>query len=317
MKVLLVAHEKSNLLDALINYLESEVIEYALSDSLENVENDITNIIYINEENDSGDLAKIYKRNIVVISAKKVVVKNAKSVINYVVTPLVNDQNVYSEVQEEYLFRNGIYRTILKIIGDLLINVNDYDGLVYDLSEIKSKPDEWIFNFESINETYHWLSNKNRNLPDNCVQKVISFYSDKVYNDSLNEINYLSDKLLNIKKKKNIIDIFICNKEEIENYHNNYFFKILFKNISDTYSIYLVDKDELMNNDLSIYNRLRDGIIVYNDCVYRDTYDDEKSLGVVDCKKETIEEYDKYFDYVLEKYGHKVNMESDVDEFFR
>lgn len=317
MKVLLVAKNKSNLYDALINYLESEVIEYVLSDNLEEIANEITNIIYINEDDDLEQLTKIYKRNIVIISAKKEIVKNAKSIINYVITPLVNDNNVYSEVQEEYLFRNGAYRTILKIVGDLLININDYEGLIYDLCEIKSKPDEWIFSFESINETYHWLSSKNRKLPDGCVQKVVSFYSDKVYNDSLNEINYLSDKVLNIKKKKNIIDIFIFNKDELQSYRNNYFFKILFKNISDTYSIYLVDKDELMKNDFNIYNRLRDGIIVYNDCVYRDTYDDEISLGVVDCKKESIEEYNKYFDYILKQYGHKVNVGSDVDEFFR
>lgn len=101
--------------------------------------------------------------------------------------------------------------------------------MVFDLLEIKSKPDEWIFSFDSINETYHWLSNKNRKLSDDCVQKVISFYSDKVYNDSLNEINYLSDKLLNIKKHKKIIDIFICNKEELINYSNNYFLRCYLK----------------------------------------------------------------------------------------
>lgn len=316
MKVLLVAKSKSNLLDAILNYLESEVIEYSLIDDIDEVESDITNIIYINENDNIERLTKIYKRDIIVISTKKNIVNNAKSVINYIITPLIDDHNIYSEVQEEYLFRNGIYHTILKIIGELLININSYEGIIYDLSEIKLKPDEWIFSFESINETYHWLSNKNRKLPDEFIQKVISFYSSKVYNDSLNEINYLSDKLFNIKKKKNIIDIFICNKDEFVSYQNNYFFNVLFKNVSDIYSIYLVDKDALMKRDLSIYNRLRDGVIVYNDCVYRDTYDDEISLGIVDCKKESIEEYDRYFDYILKEYGHKVSMESDVDEFF-
>lgn len=90
---------------------------------------------------------------------------------------------------------------------------------------------------------------------------------------------------------------------------------MLFKNISDTYSIYLVNKDELMRKDLSIYNRLRDGIIIYDDCVYRDTYDDEISLGVVDCKQETILEYSKYFDYILKEYGRKVERGGEKDEF--
>lgn len=317
MKVAVVTKSKSNLRDALISYLESEVIDYVLIENLDNIQNDVSNVIYINESGSCEKLVKLCKKNIIVISKEKVIIDNLKSVVNYVVTPLVEDYNVYSEVQEEYLFRSGVYQIILKIIGELLENINGYEGIVYDLREIKSKPDEWIFSFESINETYHWLSNKNRKLTNDCTQKVVSFYSDKVYNDSLSEINYLSDKLLNIKKKKHIIDVFVCNKEELKSYQNNYFFKILFKNVSDTYSIYLVDKEEFMKRDVDIYNRLRDGIIIYSDCVYRDTYDDEISLGVVDCKTESIDEYNKDFDYILKQYGHKVNVESDVDEFFR
>lgn len=317
MKVLLVAKEKSNLLDALVNYLESEVIEYKLVTKIDTIESDFTNIIYVAYDDIKDELNKIYQREIILISQDKMIVNKPKSVINYIVTPLINDHNCYSEVQEEYLFRNGSYSSFLKIVGDILVNASSYEGIVYDLREVKSKPDEWIFKFESINETYHWLSNKSRKLPDDCVQKIVSFYSTKVYNDSLNEINYLSDKLLNIKKNKNIIDIFICDKDELKSYQNNYFFKVLFKNISDTYLIYLIDKKEIMSKDLNIYNRLRDGIIIYNDCVYRDTYDDEISLGVVDCKRESIDEYNNYFDYILKEYGKKINMESDVDEFFR
>lgn len=315
MKILLVAKNRNNLLDAIISYLDSEVLDYELVSTFENIESDITNIIYVSDGGNLEVLSKIYKRNIIVVSLEKEIVNNPKSVINYIVTPLVDDKNVYTEVQEEYLFRNGNYQVLRKILGDLIVNNNSFDGMIFDLSAIKAKPDEWIFSFDSINETYHWLSNKNRNLPDNCVQKVISFYSDKVYNDSLNEINYLSDKLLNIKKHKNIIDIFICNKEELKSYSENYFFKILFKNVCDTYSIYLVNKDELIRKDGDIYNRLRDGIIIYDDCVYRDTYDDEISLGVVDCKQETIDEYNKYFDYILNQYGRKVELGGGKNEF--
>jgi len=50
-------------------------------------------------------------------------------------------------------------------------------------------------------------------------------------NDSLNEINYLSEKLLNIKRGQNIIDIFILTEEEYKKYKENFFFKVLTKNI--------------------------------------------------------------------------------------
>lgn len=150
-------------------------------------------------------------------------------------------------------------------------------------------------------------------MKKNFTQKIVSFYSDKVYNDSLNEINYLSEKLLNIKKKQHIIDLFVLTKEEFEEYKTNYFYKTLLNNISDTYNIYFVDKNAFMANDLDIYNRLIDGIIIYEDCVYQDTYSDEISLGFVDCKEETIKKYNDYFDYVLEKYGQKISVGGVID----
>lgn len=151
----------------------------------------------------------------------------------------------------------------------------------------------------------------NRTTNYNFTQKNISFYSDKVYDDSVREINYLTEQIMNIKDKKNLIDIFILDREEYNTLRKNYFFKSLAKNLSDTYSIYLIDKNEILNNDSDLLDKLRDGIIIYEDCIYKDTYDDEFSLGYVDCKRKTVEEYSKYFDYILEKYGKKLTWEVD------
>lgn len=187
--------------------------------------------------------------------------------------------------------------------------------MIYDLTELKSIPNNWIFNFDSINDTYAWLLKKNKMLPNNFVRKVINFYNDKVYDDSLREINYLAQKLVEIKDGKNVIDIFICNKDELKIFEKNYFFKLLIKNISPTYRFYLIDKDKILENDKNLVTKLKDGVSIYNDCIYRDTYDDEFSLGYVDCNIDTIKQYNEYFDYILNKYGIEIKVESDLNEF--
>ena len=58
--------------------------------------------------------------------------------------------------------KKGIY---LEKLSELLENVNNYNGHIYELIELK--PNNWIFVFESINDIYHWLSKKNKMLPYN------------------------------------------------------------------------------------------------------------------------------------------------------
>ncbi len=306
-KIVIKAQRESNLLD-----MENESIEYIITDTISKIDKDITAIIYLNE-NDINNISLNVKVPVILISNERKLVKDTKSVVNYIITDLIIDNNSYTSVQKEYLFSKGIYHSFLKVIEELLNNIDVYNGIIYDITEIKKKPDDWIFKFDSINETYKWLAKKNITMKKNFTQKVVSFYSDKVYNDSLNEINYLSEKLLNIKKKQHIIDMFVLTKEEFEEYKTNYFYKTLLNNISNTYNIYFVDKNAFMANDLDIYNRLVDGIIVYEDCVYQDTYSDEISLGFVDCKEETIKKYNEYFDYVLEKYGQKISIGGVID----
>lgn len=314
-KVIIRATNQSNLLKAIINYMESEKIEYSVQESLVKTADNIKNVIYIKD--DSKEISDFFENkslSFIVISDKKGII-DSKANINYIVTNLVYDKTKYTDVQNEYLYKKGIYRIFLEKLGELLENANNYNGMIYDLTELKSIPNNWIFSFESINDTYSWLSKKNKMLPNNFVRKVINFYNDKVYDDSLREINYLTEKLMEIQNGENVIDIFICTKDELNLFKKNYFFKLLIKNICSTYKFYLIDKDKLLANDKDLATKLMDGIAIYNDCIYRDTYDDEFSLGYVDCNENTIKEYNMYFDYILNKYGVEIKLESDLNEF--
>ncbi|MCI8347417.1 MAG: hypothetical protein HFJ12_05695 [Bacilli bacterium] len=315
-KIWIQASKKSNLLDSLIYYMEIEKIDYVISSTQQKPNNDITNIIYIRDD-DKSNLIEEENIPIIYIERQKNILYERKQMINYIITNLVDDDTNYTSVQKEYLFKKGIYSIFLQKIGELLENIHDYNGMIYDLTEIKSIPDNWIFNFDSIAETYSWLSKMNQALPDNFPRMVVNFYSDKVYNDSLKEINYLTEKIMEIKSKKNIIDLFICTKEELNLLRKNYFFKLLLKNISDTYRLYLVDKKKLENNEENVLSQLLDGVIIYPDCIYKDTYQDELSLGYVDCNQKTIGKYQEYFEYVKDKYGYKLESESDIDEFLK
>ncbi len=304
--------ENNNILDLIKLYLDTEKIEYFVVDKIDEGE-EFSNLIYIlNDVLDKPNI--LFSAPTIMISSEKCIFKNQTS-INYIITDLIKDETYYSDVQMNYLLKNGIYNVFIQKLGELLENQNNYNGLIYDLREVKNNTDDWIFKFDSITETYEWLSKKNKKLDNKFVRKVINFYSEKVYDDSLREINYLTEKLLEIKDKKNVIDIFICTKEELHKFRENYFFKMLIKNICDTYKIFLIDKEVLSKNESEIYNNFLDGIAIYDDCVYRDTYSDEFSLGYVDCKKEIISLYNDYFDYVIKKYGHQITMESDLDEF--
>lgn len=313
-KVIIRATNQSNLLKAIIDYMESEKIDYDVQTTLLNTINNIEKIIYIDDGTDFNNFLENKDLSVIVISDTKRMIDSRLN-INYIITNLVHDRTKYTDVQNEYLFKKGIYHIFLEKLGELLENANNYDGMIYDLTELKPIPNNWIFNFDSINDTYYWLSKKNKMLPKSFIRKVINFYDDKVYDDSLREINYLTEKLMEIKDGKNVIDIFICNKDELKLFEKNYFFKLLIKNISPTYKFYLIDKAKLLENEKDLVTELKDGIAIYNDCVYRDTYDDEFSLGYVDCNASTIEKYNKYFDYILDKYGIEIKVESDLNEF--
>lgn len=306
-KVLIISNNKSNLLDAIKYSFDQEQIEYVVVKDNYKIDKDITNIIVVGKSEIPSS-----KVPLILFEESKVVLSNRRGITNYVITNLVNDVTDYTDVQKEYLFKRGIYNSIMKKLMELLDEENVIDGLIIDFSECKNEPSDWVFNFDSISETYTWLSAKTKNLKNNFVQKTINFYHDKIYNDAIKEINYLAEKIMDIKNKKHILDIFICTKEELGILKNNYFFKLLVKNISNNYKLYIIDREKLSKEEPQIYSSILDGVSIYNDCVYIDTYEDEYSLGFVDCKEETIKKYNEYFDYILEKYAKRIDSESDI-----
>lgn len=310
-KILIVTKRKNTLLESIIYVLEREKIEYKISDTINQLE-EITNIIYLDyDELIPFESLKDKKVPIIMIENRKKIIKEYPGTINYVIIELLDDEISYTSVQKEYLFKKGTYAILLEKILELLNNDSHYNRMIYDLTEIKTTPEDWIFHFDSIRDTYDWLLKKNASLPDDFIRKGINFYSDKVYDDSLREINYLTQKLMDIKSGRKSIDLFICTGNEIRKFLDNYFFRMLVKNISPTYQIYLVNRRKLEEEEPEIFSKLLDGITIYDDCVYRDTYDDEFSLGFVDCNQKTIDEYNKYFDYIMDKYGDKVGLERD------
>lgn len=313
-KVQIVTKKENILLESIIYLFERERIEYQISDSINQLE-DITNIICLGYD-ESLTLAYVNEKEIpiIIIEDQKKIIKNDSGVINYIITNLFSDDTIYTSVQKDYLFQKGAYAVFLEKVLELLNNNSNYNGMIYDLTEIKTIPKDWIFHFESIRDTYDWLLKKNDSLPDNLIRKGINFYSEMVYDDSLREINYLTQKLVDIKNKKRSIDLFICTKEELHKFSNNYFFQMLLKNISFTYQIYFINRVELEEKESDLVSKLLDGVAIYDDCVYRDTYDDENSLGFVDCNQKTVEEYNRYFDYVMNTYGNKINIDGDIDE---
>lgn len=313
-KVQIVTKKENILLESIIYLFERERIEYQISDSINQLE-DITNIICLGYD-ESLTLAYVNEKEIpiIIIEDQKKIIKNDSGVINYIITNLFSDDTIYTSVQKDYLFQKGAYAVFLEKVLELLNNNSNYNGMIYDLTEIKTIPKDWVFHFESIRDTYDWLLKKNDSLPDNLIRKGINFYSEMVYDDSLREINYLTQKLVDIKNKKRSIDLFICTKEELHKFSNNYFFKMLLKNISSTYQIYFINRVELEEKESDLVSKLLDGVAIYDDCVYRDTYDDENSLGFVDCNQKTVEEYNRYFDYIMNTYGNKINMDGDIDE---
>lgn len=316
-KVLIKRGLQTNIIDAFTSYFDSEKIEYVVADTLDTMEKDITNIIYICDDMNKDEISLKEKIPLIFVSNTKKIIETEDCVINYIVTELVEDNNHYSDVQKEYLFTKGIYHIFLQKVQELLDNKDNYHSMIYDMTQIKLAPYNWIFHFDSISDTYYWLSKKNQSMKEDFVRRAINFCSDKVYDDSLREINYLTEKIMDIKKGRKSMDLFIGTKEELKILKSNYFFRALLKNISSTYHIYLIDKKKLEEKNPPMMEKVLDGICIYDDCIYRDTYEDEISLGYVDCNQEVIEEYQHYFDVLKKEYGYQIRSEGDMDEFLK
>ena len=129
-------------------------IEYKISDTINQLE-EITDIIYLDyDELLPFESLKDKKVPIIMIENRKKVIKDYLGTINYVITELLDDEISYTSVQKEYLFKKGTYAILLEKILELLNNNSHYNRMIYDLTEIKTTPEDWIFHFDSIRDTY-------------------------------------------------------------------------------------------------------------------------------------------------------------------
>jgi len=245
-------NKNNNLYDAILYYLDNEKIDYELIED----NYDYNTIIFVGHSNEKIEINN--SSSVIVISDKKEIIKDNKYIVNYIITNLVNDDTEYTEVQKEYLFKKGIYNVFIQKLAELIENKNNYNSLIYDLTEMKVEPYNWIFKFESINDTYAWLSRMNRTTSHNFVQKNISFYSEKVYDDSVREINYLTEQIINIKDNK--VEV-IGQDNQYEYYHNN---KINYLSKSDFFiSDKYFDNEQIEDKDLNFTDIKKEGNYLY------------------------------------------------------
>lgn len=318
-KVLIISSKKTNLVDSIIYKFIQEKIEYILSAKIDNniLKEKICSVILIDnlEYKPIQEYTSKNKIPVIFISNEKKTFDHTNHTVNFIITNLLDDQSNYTETQKEFLFRKDIYSIINAKVYDFVKNQDGYtNGLIIDTTECKPKYNNWVFDFDSINESYSWLARKRKTHNSNIEEKTIDYYRENIYNDSDKEIKYLIDRLKLIRKNIRATDIFILTKEELELFKKNHFFRMLINNISKTYKFYLVDKDLFVKKYKEIYDKTIYGVLIFDDCVYIDYLDNEYSLGYVDCKRETIIEYNALFDFIVNKLGKRILKESDLDE---
>lgn len=318
-KVLIISDKKTNIIESIMYKFDQERIEYDYSSNINYLldNNEFSTVIIIGNSELSAVLqyADVKDISIICVNNKKPVIDSSECVVNYIITDLCDDENIYTGTQKEFLFRKDIYSVLNDKIYELIKTPEEYiNGLAIDATGCKSRYKDWIFEFDSISESYRWLLKKNKLQNKNIEDKAVNFMLDRLYNDSDKEIKYLIDKLDLIKNGKKSSDIFICNKEDIEDMKKNHFIGMLIKNTSDSYKFYVVDKDKFQNDYPEEYKKMHAGILVYDDCVYIDYLNNEYSLGYVDCKQESVDEYNKLYDFVVEKLGQNIKTEADLYE---
>lgn len=311
--------QKNNLTEGIAYGLTQEQIEYEIVETKKAVEVKEFDWLVVINNFDIGPVLEAGAKNkvkILIVSPNKVDLKNINSYHCTVITKLVEDKKTYSPTQKEYLFRKGLYSVVNKYIHQYLEGADHLaSGTIVDLREVNSEPTDWIFEFSSLNESYSWLMERNSKQDPKAELKIINFFLDRLYNDSDKEIRYLVERISKIKNGQKSSDIFICTKEELAKYSKNLFFKNLIKNISKNYKTYLVDKDRLKQEYPDIYDAVIWGIIIYDDCVYRDYFDNKISLGYVDCREEKVKEYNQIYETMINNLGVEIKGEEDLNGF--
>ncbi len=318
-KVIVVSSGSSNLTESIAYKLEQDRIDYEILSSINKIDNKNkpSSIVLVNnlEYQSILDYASKNKINLLVISSHKLDLNNCLSPKNTIITGLVNDKEVYSHTQKEFLFRKGIYSVVNNYVNHFVSDSAPVDGLIIDMTEIELSPHDWIFEFSSLNESYSWLTRHNGLQDPNIELRDLNFFLDRLYDDSDKEIRYLVDRIKAVRNGQKATDTFICTKEELNKYKNNLFFRNLVKNTSKNYKVFIVDKDKLAKSYPDIIEKILYGIIVYDDCVYRDYLDNETSLGYVDCRPEVVDDYRKTYDFLIKTLGVEIKKEEDINGF--
>lgn len=318
-KVIVISSDSGNLTESIAYKLEQDRVDYQILSSVNKIDikNKPSSIVFINnlEYQSILDYASKNKINLLVISPKKLDLKNCLSPKNTIITGLVNDKEIYSHTQKEYLFRKGIYSVVNNYVNNFVSDSAPVDGLIVDMTEIELSPHDWIFEFSSLNESYSWLTKRYRSQNPKVELKILNFFLNRLYNDSDKEIRFLVNRINDIQNKQKSFDIFVCTREELIKYKNNLFFKNLVKNLSQNYKIYLIDKDKLEKDFPDVLEKIKYGIAVFDDCLYRDYLDNEISLGYVDCRPEVVDDYRKTYDFLIKTLGVEIKNEEDINEF--
>lgn len=293
--MLIISRDNNEVLESVRYLFDQEKIEYEYSNEYTGQKDSKIIFITDNSENTPDNVAG----DLLIITNKRVNLKKYSNLSNAIITKLVSDNKKYTMAQSEYLFRYGIYSIVNQLVLDF-INDKTIDKMIYDTSSCQLEPTDWVFSFDSIAESYAWLSRRNRNLEKE--RKVIEISSPNTYNDSDKEINYLSEYILLAKKGMKISTIYIGTKEDIEKKKQNRYFNILTRKTGENVKTYFCDINNLKEREPELFKKIKDGIAIYEDCVYKDTFDSEFSLGIVDCKLESVKEYSDIFDYILSNY---------------
>ena len=293
--MLIISRDNNEVLESVRYLFDQEKIEYNYSNEYTGQKDNKIIFITDNSENTPDNVAG----DLLIITNKRVNLKKYSNLSNAIITKLVSDNKKYTMAQSEYLFRYGIYSIVNQLVLDF-INDKTIDKMIYDTSSCQLEPTDWVFSFDSIAESYAWLSRRNRNMEKE--RKVIEISSPNTYNDSDKEINYLSEYIPLAKKGMKISTIYIGTKEDIEKKKQNRYFNILTRKTGENVKTYFCDINILKGREPELFNKIKDGIAIYEDCVYKDTFDSEFSLGIVDCKLKSVKEYSDIFDYILSNY---------------
>ncbi len=229
------------------------------------------------------------------ISAKSAGANNTLQVYKIAIEDLKTTKQM-SVAYKRFLFVKGFYKPLNDLVLDILSNKINY--LAQGQTKIKfmhkiSDYKDQTFSFETIQESYKWLNYKNETSKQ---IKFIEYIKPNIFNDSDNEIRYLTGKIRAYRSGRKIDEILVCTEQEFNEIKRKYFFKEYLKSLDSKYNyhLYYLNKD-ILNKHKSLAKQIGYGVIIYDDCVYFDYENNPKALGYVDTKEKTMDKMKEIF----------------------